>query len=90
MPELPEVETTLRAIEKFSKSNIQEIKFDNEKPVFKTEIDEYKFDKIVIACGAFSKKLTDNLDEKIPLDTERGYHIHFKDCDHLLSTSYFF
>ena len=23
--------------------------------------------------------------EKIPLDTERGYHIHFKDCDHLLN-----
>ena len=29
MPELPEVETTLRAIEKFSKSNIQEIKVHN-------------------------------------------------------------
>ena len=70
---------------KFQKSNIQEIKFDNEKPVFKTEIDEHKFDKIVITCGAFSKKLTDNLGEKIPLDTERGYHIHFKGCDHLLS-----
>ena len=29
MPELPEVETTLRAIEKFSKTNIQEIKVHN-------------------------------------------------------------
>jgi D-amino-acid dehydrogenase len=70
---------------KFEKSNIQEIKFENEKPIFKTEKNEFKFDKIVIACGAFSKKLTDNLGEKIPLDTERGYHVHFKDCDHLLS-----
>src|SRR6056300_241993 len=69
----------------FEKSNIQEIKFENEKPIFKTENNEFKFDKIVIACGAFSKKLTDNLGEKIPLDTERGYHVHFKDCDHLLS-----
>ena len=43
------------------------------------------FDKAVIACGAFSKRLTDNLDEKIPLDTERGYHVHFKGVDHLLS-----
>jgi glycine/D-amino acid oxidase-like deaminating enzyme len=51
----------------------------------KQKKNEYKFDKIVIACGAFSKKLTDNLGEKIPLDTERGYHVHFKDCDHLLS-----
>ena len=37
-----------------------------------------------IACGAFSKKLTDNLGERIPLDTERGYHVHFKNCDHLI------
>jgi len=29
--------------------------------------------------------LTDKLDEKIPLDTERGYHIHYKGCDHLIS-----
>ena len=41
--------------------------------------------RVVIACGAFSKRLTDNLDEKIPLDTERGYHVHFKNCDHLLN-----
>ena len=39
---------------------------------------------MVVACGAFSKKLTDNLEEKIPLDTERGYHVHFINCDHLL------
>ena len=70
---------------KFLKMNINDIKFDEEKPVIKTETQSFVFDKIVIACGSFSKKLTDNLDEKIPLDTERGYHIHFKDCDHLLS-----
>ena len=70
---------------KFLKINIQDINFDNEKPVIKSETQSFLFDKIVIACGSFSKKLTDNLDEKIPLDTERGYHVHFKDCDHLLS-----
>ena len=69
----------------FIKKNIKDIKFDNEKPVFKTEDKEFIFDKAVIACGAFSKKLTDKLDEKIPLDTERGYHVHFKNCDHLLN-----
>jgi len=69
---------------KFEKSNVQEIKFNNQTPIFKTDIKEYKFDKIIIACGAFSKQLTDNLGEKIPLDTERGYHVHFKNCDHLL------
>jgi D-hydroxyproline dehydrogenase len=70
---------------KFEKINVQDIKFEDEKPIFKTENKEYKFDKIIIACGAFSKKLTDNLDEKIPLDTERGYHVHFRNCDHLLT-----
>jgi len=70
---------------KFLKMNIKDIKFDEEKPVIKAETQSFIFDKIVIACGSFSKKLTDNLDEKIPLDTERGYHVHFKDCDHLLS-----
>ena len=65
--------------------NIKDIEIEVEKPVFITETQRFIFDKIIIACGAFSKKLTDNLDEKIPLDTERGYHIHFKNCDHLLS-----
>ena len=43
------------------------------------------FDKLLIACGAFSKRLTDQLHEKIPLDTERGYHVHFKNCENLIS-----
>jgi len=70
---------------KFIKMNVKDINFNNEKPVIKAETQSFIFDKIVIACGSFSKRLTDNLDEKIPLDTERGYHVHFKDCDHLLS-----
>ena len=69
---------------KFKKLDIKNIEFQDEKPLFKSETEKFLFDKVVIACGAFSKKLTDNLDEKIPLDTERGYHVHFKDCDHLL------
>jgi len=70
---------------KFLRINIKDIDFNDEKPVIKAETQSFLFDKIVIACGSFSKRLTDNLDEKIPLDTERGYHVHFKDCDHLLS-----
>ena len=50
----------------------------------KTNSGNFNFEKIVLACGAFSKKLTDQLGEKIPLDTERGYHIHYKKMDHLL------
>ena len=50
----------------------------------KTISEKFNFEKIVLACGAFSKKLTDQLGEKIPLDTERGYHVHYKKMDHLL------
>ncbi len=68
----------------FKKTDVKSIDFQDEQPILRTESEKYLFDKVVVACGAFSKKLTDNLDEKIPLDTERGYHVHFKDCDHLL------
>ena len=70
---------------KFLKINIQSLNIEEEKPILKSEVQSFSFDKVVIACGAFSKKLTDNLNEKIPLDTERGYHVHFKDCEHLIS-----
>jgi len=70
----------------FEKQNVQTINFSpDNKPIIKTDLKFYTFEKAVIACGAFSKKLTDQVDEKIPLDTERGYHIHFKGHDHLLS-----
>jgi len=78
-------ELFLKKSGKFLKMNVQDINFNDEKPIVKTETQSFIFDKIVIACGAFSKRLTDNLDEKIPLDTERGYHIHFKGYDHLLT-----
>ena len=70
---------------KFLKLNIKDLNFDENKPVLKSENERFIFDKLVIACGAFSKKLTDKLHESIPLDTERGYHVHFKDFDYLIS-----
>ena len=70
----------------FEKQNVQTISFTSDnKPIIKTHLNFYTFDKLVVACGAFSKKLTDQVNEKIPLDTERGYHVHFKGHDHLLS-----
>ena len=70
----------------FEKQNVQTISFSSDnKPTIKTNSNSYVFDKAVVACGAFSKKLTDQINEKIPLDTERGYHVHFKGRDHLLS-----
>ena len=66
--------------------NVKQIKqINSQETSINTDSKEYIFEKSVIACGAFSKKLTDQLGENIPLDTERGYHVHFKGMDHLLS-----
>ena len=70
---------------KFTKINIKDLDFEGNKPVLRSENQRFTFDKLVIACGAFSKILTDKLQEKIPLDTERGYHVHFEGFDHLIS-----
>ena len=71
---------------KFIKENVETINFsEDDRPLIKTNFNSYSFDKAVISCGAFSKKLTDQVNEKIPLDTERGYHVHFKDMEHLIS-----
>ena len=71
---------------KFVKEQVQSVKQSTtSETLIKTDQKEYKFEKSVIACGAFSKKLTDQLNEKIPLDTERGYHVHFKGMEKLIS-----
>jgi len=71
---------------KFIQENITSLKQINEnQTIIKSESKEYTFEKTVIASGAFSKNLTDQLGENIPLDTERGYHVHFKDMEHLIS-----
>ena len=38
---------------RYNKVNITEIKFDEEKPVFKTDTQNYIFDKAIIACEQF-------------------------------------
>lgn len=71
---------------KFIQTNIDSIEQSNiNQTIIRSENEEFKFEKTVIASGAFSKKFTDNLGEKIPLDTERGYHVHFKGKENLIS-----
>lgn len=45
------------------------------KLLIKTERSHYEFDKLVIATGAWSKTLANQLGYNVPLDTERGYHL---------------
>ena len=71
---------------KFIQTNIQSIEQSkSDETIIRSNNEEYKFEKSVIASGAFSKKFTDQLGEKIPLDTERGYHVHFKGQEGLIS-----
>ncbi len=71
---------------KFIQENIISLQQKNvNQTIIKSEQEEYIFEKTVLASGAFSKKFTDQLGENIPLDTERGYHVHFKKKDHLIS-----
>ena len=71
---------------KFLQENIISLEQKNvNQTIIKSEQEEYIFEKTVLASGAFSKKFTDQLGENIPLDTERGYHVHFKKKDHLIS-----
>ncbi|MFL2882989.1 MAG: NAD(P)/FAD-dependent oxidoreductase [Pelagibacteraceae bacterium] len=71
---------------KFINEKISHLKQINEnETLIESGTGKHKFEKTVIATGAFSKVLTDQLGENIPLDTERGYHVHFKNMSHLLS-----
>ncbi len=70
----------------FIQTNIKSIEQSkNDETILRSENEEYKFEKSVVASGAFSKQFTDQLGEKIPLDTERGYHVHFKGQEKLIS-----
>ena len=71
---------------KFIQTNITSIEQSKkDETIIRSENEEYKFEKSVVASGAFSKQFTDQLGEKIPLDTERGYHVHFRGQDKLIS-----
>jgi glycine/D-amino acid oxidase-like deaminating enzyme len=44
-----------------------------------------KADRIVVACGAWSRPLAASMGDRVLLDTERGYHVLFPDGGSLLS-----
>ena len=71
---------------RFIQEDIQSLSQNNSnQTIIKSENKNYEFEKSIIASGAFSKRFSDQLGEQIPLDTERGYHVHFKKMDHLIS-----
>jgi D-amino-acid dehydrogenase len=54
-----------------------------------------KYDRVVVAGGAWSANLAESLGHRIPLETERGYHIHYRNpnfvppCPYMVADSKF-
>ncbi|MFA5520807.1 MAG: FAD-dependent oxidoreductase [Castellaniella sp.] len=44
-----------------------------------TNLNEYGFDRVVVAAGAWSKTLLAPMGVSLPLETERGYHVQIND-----------
>ncbi|WP_353152876.1 FAD-dependent oxidoreductase [Pollutimonas bauzanensis] len=43
-----------------------------------TNMDDHEFDRVVVAAGAWSRRLLEPLGLSFPLETERGYHIEIR------------
>ncbi|BBK31908.1 D-amino-acid dehydrogenase [Stella humosa] len=69
------VEHFLRSGGKFVQATVQDIGFTDGRPAtLVTDKGPMPFDNIVIAAGAWSKRLVARLGHNVPLETERGYH----------------
>jgi len=55
---------------------VRGFRFDTDKPVaLLTDAGEMPLDRLVIAAGAWSHRLTEQLGTTVPLEAERGYHV---------------
>src|SRR5690625_7573845 len=59
----------------FKKTKVLGIRPNGGTTVLNTSTGEITTQKTVIAAGAFSAQLTEQLGDKIPLQQERGYHL---------------
>ena len=61
---------------KVIQAEVQQVKIINQKPSsLITNVGSFPLHRLVIAAGAFSAKFAIQLGERIPLESERGYHI---------------
>ena len=61
----------------YKQFSVDSIEIENNKVNVKNSSGEMLADKVVIATGAWSRNLAKQLNDKVPLDTERGYHLVF-------------
>src|SRR5699024_10599175 len=59
----------------FKKAKVRGIRPNGSNVILNTSVGEITAAKVVIAAGAFSAQLTEQLGDKIPLQQERGYHL---------------
>ena len=71
-----ELDTSVSEALKEGDSVKLDIKLDSMIEIVDVPEEEYRY---------LIEEQTNDLFENVPLDTERGYHIHFKDCEHLIS-----
>jgi len=55
--------------------DVQSIDIDDQQIVLRNDSATLLADKLIIATGAWSKRLAKQCGDNVPLDTERGYHI---------------
>ncbi len=63
----------------FNKAEVDDINGTDNAAQVTANGEIHTFDRIVLASGAWSKKLAELLGHKIALETERGYHVILKD-----------
>lgn len=62
------------------RENVAEIEREQNRAVsIRTNKAQHRFDKLVIAAGAWSNELTKQLGHTVPLEAARGYHVTMKD-----------
>ena len=59
----------------YKQFDVNHITTNNDQVTLRGSLGELTADKVVIAAGAWSRSLAKQLEDNIPLDTERGYHL---------------
>ena len=66
---------------KYLKKNVTQVKETDGKITVISESESYSFDQVILATGAWSKSLVNDLGYNLPIEYERGYHLDLPEKD---------
>lgn len=69
----------------FQRADIRNIRSGSQHVTLEGSPHNIDFDRVVVAAGAWSRKLVSSIGGRVLLNTERGYHVLFPGCGALLS-----